>query len=163
VEDSTIETTLDDALTAFYGSGSDPETGLDVDQADLLQLRKACRLLRAIDALRDDNGYYTVIIEASFAAIERTLQYYLYSTGLIDEEDYVDHHRVYELGEAAGLYSEDFKDKLVELWEKNRSRTYYREGVGTAESAALMADLAHQIHSHVLHLSQETHECICRD
>lgn len=161
MDNSQIDDTLDAVTKEFRRSSDAPEEGLAVDDPALLQLRKACRLLEAVNSLQADNGYYTVIIEASFAAIERTIQFYLLETGLLTEDDYVSHETVYERGESAGLYGPDFKDKLIDLWENNRSRTYYREGVGTGTSAQLMTDLARQIHEHVLHLAGATHECIC--
>jgi len=119
-------------------------------------------MLEAVQSLQAQNGYYTVIIEASFASIERSIQFYLREKDYIREDDFVDHRNVYDLGENAALYSTDFKQKLVQLWENNRSRTYYREGVGTDKSARLMVDLAEQIHRHILQLAGESHECICK-
>lgn len=178
MDNSSIEDTLDVILAEFRTEVENPETGLDVEDPALLQLRKACRLLEAVNSLREQNGYYTVVIEAPetwrvsgsqeifdfrayFSAIERTLQFYLQEKGYIREDDFVDHRKVYELGENAALYGPDFREKLVELWENNRSRTYYREGFGTERSAELMADLAQQIHSHVLQLAGHSHDCIC--
>jgi len=63
------------------------------------------------------------------------------------------------MGEDAALYNTDFKQKLIQLWENNRSRTYYREGVGTEKSAELMAELAESIHTHILQLTGQNHEC----
>lgn len=56
----------------------DYEEGLDPDahDPDVIQLRKACRLLDACRLLRDHDGYHTSVIEMSFAAIERTLEFY---------------------------------------------------------------------------------------
>ena len=163
MDDSRIEEALDAVMEEFRRGSDDPEAGLDIDDPAVLQLRKSCRLLEAVDSLQSANGYYTVIIEASFAAIERTIQFYLLEKDLLAEDDYVDHETVYERGEDAGLYGPDFGDKLITLWENNRSRTYYREGVGTATSAGLMTDLARQLHDHVLQLAGLSHECICSE
>lgn len=161
MDDSHIEETLDKALEEFRGARGKYESGLDVDDPALLQLRKSCRLIEAIEVLKDENGYYTLIIEASFAVIERTIQFYLLEKGLISSDDFIDHKIVYEKGEKAGLYREDFKDKLLELWKNNRSRTYYRGGVGTERSAELMTEMAKEIHDHILQLSGKSHKCIC--
>lgn len=161
MDNSSIEDSLDDVLQEFRTGSGQPETGLETDDPALLQLRKSCRMLAAVNSLQDQNGYYTVIIEASFASIERSIQFYLQEKGYIKEDEFVDHRKVYELGENAALYGSEFKKKLIRLWENNRSRTYYREGVGTEKSAALMIELAEQIHSHVLQLAGESHECIC--
>jgi hypothetical protein len=77
MEVSSIEQLLDDATKLFERRGKDFEEGLDVDDPTLLQLRKACRLLDAATFLQNEDGYYTVIVETSFAAIERTIQFYL--------------------------------------------------------------------------------------
>lgn len=163
MEDSGIEDTLDEAIEAFRRSPTVPEDGLSVDDPALLQLRKACRLLDAAEFLEGEDGYFTIVIEASFSVIERTLQFYLLDQEVLDAADFVSHEHVYELGEQAGLYDADFRDKLLDLWSNNRSRTYYREGVSSAASAAHMVALARHVHDHVLQLAGLSHECICRD
>ena len=73
-----IENALANAEDAFQRSPENPETGLEfVTDPTILQLRKACRLLDAAQFLIDRNGHYTVIIEASFVAIERSIQFYV--------------------------------------------------------------------------------------
>jgi signal transduction histidine kinase len=161
MENSQIEATLDKALETFRHAPETPETGLDVDDPALLQLRKACRLLDAAEFLEAANGYYTLVIEASFAVIERTLQSYLLQKDIIHDDDFVTHEQVYDLGEQAGLYNKDVRDKLLGLWQNNRSRTYYREGIGSEQSAAHMTTLARDIHDHVLQLAGNAHQCIC--
>jgi hypothetical protein len=161
MDNSNVEDLLDEATGLFEQRGSRFEEGLDVDDPSLLQLRKACRLIDATQFLRREDGYYTVIVEASFAAIERTIQFYLLDTDLLHEDEYVNHERVYELGKDAGLYSREFEGKLTNLWRNNRSDTYYREGVATQQRAEKMLELAEAIHSHVLQLAGQSHECIC--
>ncbi len=161
MDDSRIEDTLDEVAHEFRRRTRDTETGLDVDEPALLQLRKSCRLLDAVQSLREQNGHYTLIIEASFASIERTIQFYLLEKGYIEEDEFVDHRKVYEHGEYAALYGSDFRQKLVDLWKNNRSRTYYREGTGSERTADLMVELAEQVHRHVLQLAGESHRCIC--
>jgi hypothetical protein len=161
VDNSRTEDLLEESLELFEQRSGEVEEGLDTDDMELLQLRKACRLLEAASFLEDEDGYYTVIIEASFAAIERTIQFYLLQTGLLHEDEYVNHDTVYERGLEAGLYGEEFREKLIGLWRNNRSKTYYREGVGTEERAQIMIKLAYSIHDYVLQLAGEKHECIC--
>jgi hypothetical protein len=161
MEGSPIEEALDDALDTFRQSPETPETGLAVDDPALLQLRKACRLLEAAEFLQAENGYYTLVIEASFAVVERTLQFYLLEHDLLNEDDFVTHEHVYDLGVQAGLYDDDVRDKLLALWRNNRSRTYYREGIGSQQGAAHMTALARQLHDHVLQLAGRSHDCIC--
>lgn len=161
MDDSDVEALLDEALGLFERAGTGFEAGLDVGDSTLLQLRKACRLIDAAAFLNERDGYYTVVVEASFAAIERSIQFYLLDAGLLHEDEYVDHADVYRMGENAGLYDGTFADKLTALWRNNRSDTYYREGIATAERAAKMLELAAAVHAHVLQLAGESHECIC--
>jgi hypothetical protein len=163
VENSRIEAALDDAIEAFRGTTDAPEDGLTVDDPAVLQLRKACRLLEAGEFLAAENGYYTLVIEASFGVIERTLQFYLLETELLHEDEFVSHEHVYDRGEQAGLYSADVRDKLLGLWRNNRSRTYYREGIGSRNTAARMITLARQLHDHVVQLAGHSHDCLCGD
>lgn len=161
MENSDVEDLLDEAQSLFERAGETVEAGLDVDDAATLQLRKACRLIAAARFLRDRDGYYTVIVETSFAAIERTIQFYLLEGGLLHEDEYVDHAAVYERGTQAGLYDEAFAGKLDALWRNNRSETYYREGIATRARAEKMLALAEAIHAYVLQLAGQRHECIC--
>ena len=161
MDDSHIEDKLDEVQNLFNRRPEEVETGLDVDDPGMLQLRKACRLLEAARHLIEENGYYTVVIETSFGAIERTLQFYLLENDFLHPDEYIDHQAVYEESYEAGLYNQEFRDKLVELWRNNRSRSYYREGVGSNERAEKMLGLAEAIHEHVLQLAGESHECIC--
>lgn len=67
-----IKPELSTAAEAFRRGEQTTEAGLDVKSADLIQLRKACRLLSGAGRLLED-GYYTLTIEAAFTSIERTL------------------------------------------------------------------------------------------
>jgi hypothetical protein len=84
-----------DALAAaersFEKSPETIEEGLDVDEAELVQLRRACRLLAAASRLRDE-GYYTVVIESSFVAIERTIQFHLIHDGAMEASEVISSH-----------------------------------------------------------------------
>lgn len=74
MDDSNVEDALDRAEERFQNTrGQTSEPGLDMADTALIQLRKACRLLEAARTLRERNGFYTVVIEASFVAIERSL------------------------------------------------------------------------------------------
>lgn len=161
MENSSVEELLDEAQDLFDRPGNRFEDGLDVDDPALLQLRKACRLIDAAQFLQKEDGYYTVIVETSFAAIERTIQFHLLETGLLHEDEFVNHETVYQDGTRAGLYNQAFADKLTHLWRNNRSDTYYREGIATEKRAAKMLQLAEAVHSHVLQLAGKSHECIC--
>lgn len=161
MENSDIEAYLDEAQALFEQSGEKYEEGLDVDEPALLQLRKACRLLAAARHLRNEGGFYTVVVETSFGAIERTIQFYLLENDHLHRDEYVNHEEVYRRGMRAGLYDQRFAGKLDTLWRNNRSETYYREGIATKERARKMLDLADAVHHHVLQLAGMNHECIC--
>ena len=81
-----IEQLIDNVQAAFDRRPTDIEAGLDVEDAALLQLRKACRLLAGAEALQDAS-YYTLVIEASFVAIERTVEFRLLERGTIQPDD----------------------------------------------------------------------------
>ncbi|PSQ61012.1 MAG: hypothetical protein BRD23_01060 [Halobacteriales archaeon SW_9_67_25] len=59
-----IEHLIDNVQSAFDRRPSEIESGLDVDDAALLQLRKACRLLAGARTLQDAD-YYTPVIGRS--------------------------------------------------------------------------------------------------
>lgn len=161
MDNSHIEDKLDEVQELFDRRPEEVETGLDVDDNSMLQLRKGCRLLEAARHLIEENGYYTVVIEACFGSIERTLQFYLLENDFLHPDEYIDHQAVYQQSHEAGLYNQEFRDKLVNLWRNNRSKSYYREGVGSQERAEKMLELAEEIHGHVLQLAGQSHECIC--
>lgn len=137
------------------------EEGLDVDDPELIQLRRACRLLAAGSTLLE-TGYYTVVIESSFVAIERTIQFRLIHDGAVAPEQVISSHRqLYERGAETGLYDERFSEKLADLWNQNRTKTYYRLGIATEEQAKAMYQLATNSHRHLVSMSRVKHECLC--
>ncbi|WP_247004950.1 hypothetical protein [Halosolutus gelatinilyticus] len=154
-----LEAALADAEDAFQRKPENPEVGLEyVSDPALIQLRKACRLLDAAGFLRDRNGHFTVIIESSFVAIERSIQFY------VEEKGYdvagQRHTEVYELGVRAGLFSRDVADRLEALWIENRSESYYRTGVAGEYRARTIHELATRLHDEIVRLTR-TRDCIC--
>lgn len=117
-----IETALAAAEDAFQRSPEIPEVGFEhVTDQTVLQLRKACRLLDAARFLLDRNGHFTVIIEASFVAIERSVQFYAETRGYpVPGQSHTD---VYDRGVQAGLFSQNVADRLEALWTDNRSES----------------------------------------
>lgn len=81
-----IDQLVDDVQAAFDRCPTDVESGLDVDDAALLQLRKECRLLAGAATLRDE-GDDTLVIEASFVTIERTIEFRLLERGTVTPDD----------------------------------------------------------------------------
>lgn len=107
-------------------------------------------------------GYYTVVIESSFVAMERTIQFRLIHDDAMEASEVIrSHRRLYERGAEVGLYDEAFADDLAELWNQNRTKTYYRLGLATEEQAMAVHDLATDLHQHLVDGSGVSHECIC--
>jgi len=162
MDSSYVEDSLEDAQQAFERTATQKESGLDIDDDALLQLRKACRLVDAARYVRTQNGYYTVVIESTFVAIERSIHFYLlYATGM-DSTEFVTHADIYKRGAEANLYSQSFGDRLREVWRENRSKTYYRQAVGDQTQADAMLQLATDIHRYIVEHVSVSHECICK-
>lgn len=154
-----LEEALANAEDAFQRRPENPEVGLEyVSDPDVLQLRKACRLLDAASFLLDRNGHYTVIIESSFVAIERSIQFYVEQKGY--DVAGQRHTEVYELGVRAGLFSHDIADRLENLWIENRSESYYRTGVAGEYRTQTIHRLAVQLHNEIVRLTR-TQDCLC--
>lgn len=161
MENNGVLDALTEAERSFERVPEVIETGLDVEEAELVQLRRACRLLAAASLLLD-RGYYTVVIESSFVAIERTIQFRLVHDGAMSESEVISsHRRLYQRGTEIGLYDEPFGDDLAELWNQNRTKTYYRLGVATEGQAEAMQSLANELHQHLVGGSHASHECLC--
>jgi HEPN domain-containing protein len=161
MENSDVVDALDAAERSFEQSPENIEEGLDVEEAELVQLRRACRLLEAASRLLDD-GYYTVVIESSFVTVERTIQFRLIHDGAMEASEVISsHRRLYQRGAEVGLYDEAFGERLAELWNQNRTKTYYRLGIATEAQAEAMHGLATEIHRNLVNPSQVRHECLC--
>lgn len=158
---SRIEQLIDDVQAAFDRRPTEIESGLDVEDAALLQLRKGCRLLAGANALREAE-YYTLVIEASFVAIERTVEFRLLERGTIQPDDLPGTHPgVYREAAAIGVFSESVAADLADLWREHRAKTYYQDGLATADRAEKLYTLATEIHSFVIGRSSHGHECRC--
>lgn len=156
-----IEQLLEDAQAAFDRRPTDIESGLDVSDAALLQLRKACRLLAGADALQEQ-GHYTLVIEASFVTIERTVEFRLLERGTTEPTDLPGTHPgVYHEAAATGIFTESMADDLADLWRDHRAKTYYQDGLAAAERAETMYPLAQEVHAFVVGRSSQGHECLC--
>ena len=157
-----IRARLDAAEQAFETRPDEIETGLDVDDPELVQLRRACRLLAA-GSLLLERGFYTVVIESAFVAIERSIQFRLVHDGAMAPEQVIsNHNRLYQRGVEIGLFDDAFGDRLADLWNQNRTKTYYRLGIATRDQAESMHRLATDVHEHLVSTSRVKHECICQ-
>ena len=158
---SQIDQLVSEVQAAFDRRPTQIEPGLDVEDASLLQLRKGCRLLAGADTLRDAE-YYTLVIEASFVAIERTVEFRLLERGTMDPNDLPGTHPgVYREAAAIGLFADPVAEDLADLWREHRAKTYYQDGLAAADRAEAMYELASEIHEFVVGRSRQGHECIC--
>ncbi|SFR98128.1 hypothetical protein SAMN05216559_1977 [Halomicrobium zhouii] len=156
-----IEQYIDDVQAAFDRRPAQIESGLDVDDASLLQLRKACRLLAGAASLRDE-GYYTLVIEASFVAIERTVEFRLLERGTMEPADLPGTHPgVYREAASIGIFAESTAEDLADLWREHRAKTYYQDGLAAADRAEKMYALATEVHAFIVGRSTRGHECFC--
>jgi hypothetical protein len=152
---------IEDVQAAFDRRPTEIETGLDIEDAALLQLRKGCRLLAGADSLRNA-GYYTLVIEASFVAIERTVEFRLLERGAMQPDDLPGSHPgVYQEAATAGLFAESTANDLADLWREHRAKTYYQDGLASADRAEAMYALATEIHDFIIGRSGQGHECVC--
>jgi len=156
-----IERLVEEVQTVFDHRPTDVEAGLDVEDPALLQLRKACRLLAGA-AVLEDEGYDTLVIEASFDAIERTVEFRLLERGTTEPDDLPGSHPgVYREAATVGIFSESVAEDLADMWREHRAKTYYRDGLVTTERARKMHELATEIHAFVVGRSAQGHECLC--
>lgn len=156
-----IEELLTEAQAAFDRYPTDIESGLDVSDAAILQLRKACRLLAGADVLHEQ-GYYTLVIESSFVAIERTVEFRLLERGTMEPDDLPGTHPgMYREAAAAGIFSESMANNLADLWRDHRAKTYYQDGLAADERADTMCALAKEVHAFVVGRSSQGHQCLC--
>lgn len=161
IDHDAVEPALSNAREAFRRGGQTQETGLEVSSADLIQLRKACRLLSGADRLLED-GYYTLTIEAAFSSIERSLLFWLITEGHHDpSRPPQSHTTAINRSAAVGFLTDDVATEIEELWNENRAHTYYQDGMATEVRATSMVALAAEMHSQIIHLAGHAHDCIC--
>jgi hypothetical protein len=148
------------AVVAAFNRRGTVEPGLDVEGDALLQLRKACRILDGIRALRDIDRHHTLVVEGSFAALERTVQFYVVDRGLAESNDLLSHEDTFDYGVQTGVFSQSTKAELIELWKNHRNSTYYQQERATAEQATAMLTYAECMHEHIPNLAGRAHDCI---
>lgn len=156
-----IDALVEEVQSAFDRHPTAVETGLDVDDAALLQLRKACRLLSGAGNLLDAE-FYTLVIEASFVAIERTVEFRLLDRGELTPKNLPGSHTaIYDEAASIGIFSVETARDLEDLWREHRAKTYYQDGLATRLRAETLLELAAEGHEFVVGRSSRGHECIC--
>ena len=157
-----VTAALSTAQESFRRHQGELEETLDPANAETTQLRKGCRMLEACRTLRLNDGYHTSVIEMSFGAIERTLQFYVLVESNDTIGDFQTHRYAFDRAAELGLFSRSLCDDLIELRRQNRSAAYYRNTVATDEQAEAMFGLAVEIHDFVTRHLRRSEECGCR-
>lgn len=148
------------------------ETGFESDELpdEAIQTRRACRALRLADALRaKDYGehlghkrFYSAAIELAFQAIERTCQAVLINCDhYSDGQKHSDHAGTLAKSHRAGIWDEGEAEALRELYESQRAKTYYDDGIPSESRANAMVDLAHEVHGLAVAARLKEEQCIC--
>lgn len=162
---SEVVKALRSAETAFasYRTNVTFEEALVPDDTETTQLRKACRLLDACRVLRENDGFYTSVIEMSFGAIERTVEFYVLLQSTDTVRDFQNHRYAFDRAATLGLFSQSTCDDLYQLHVDNRSAAYYRDTVATKEQARTMFELAVAIHESTTGYLRRSHACRCSE
>lgn len=155
-----IDGLIDEAQAVFDRRPNSIEDGLDVAEGGVLQLRKSCRLLAGAVVLLD-RGFYTLVIEASFVAIERVVEFKLLESGVESRDLPGIHPGVYREAAQRGILSEQTAESLRDLWQNHRAKTYYQDGLAAKTRAETVFELASVTHEFVVNLSSKKHECLC--
>ncbi|ACV48658.1 MULTISPECIES: hypothetical protein [Halomicrobium] len=154
---------LDAAIDAFNEAGHGVptrETAIDTDTDWKTQLTKSCRLLAATDHLAG-NGYYTATIELCFGATERSVEAYALAEGGDELRDFHDHTHCYDRAATLGLLTRDTIADLKDLYDTNRTGSYYGGRRPTEQQATTMRRLSESLHTHVTNQIREGGVCIC--
>lgn len=86
---------METAANAFRDSrGQAHEATLEPETPAVTQFRRACRLLDACRVLQANDGYPTCVVELSFGAVERSVQYYVLAKTTDTVQEYHDHETV---------------------------------------------------------------------
>jgi len=157
-----IEALIDEVQAAFDRRPTDIEAGLDVEDAALLQLRKACRLLAGAEALRDAS-YYTLVIEASLSQLNAPSNFGSSSAAARCSRMISPVPTLVSIGRLQQPVSSGSRwpRTLADLWRDHRAKTYYQDGLASAGRADAMYELATELHAYVTGRSRQGHECIC--
>lgn len=159
----TITEALSAAIDAFNEEGYGVPTREEAINSDAdwkTQLTKACRLLAAIDTL-SDQSFYTATIELCFGATERSVEAYALAEGGDDLNDFHDHTTCYDRATALGLLSDPTTRDLRQLYDTNRTDSYYGGRLPTERQADTMQQLAQSVHEYATDQIREGGVCVC--
>lgn len=156
---------LDAVVDAFDETGAGiptREARIDAEFPWTTQLTKACTLLDLLNRI-EGREWYTARIELAFGAIERSLEAYALSEGgdrLLDFQTQP-HTHCYVRAAELGLLSRTTTDLLVDVYDDNRTDSYYGGRRPTKEQATAMHRLADAIHDHARSQVREGGVCTC--
>lgn len=141
------------------------QDSLSWQQADAdVQLGKACAMLGTCRQLRDGTNDNVSIVELSFNAIERSLQFYLVDMTAAESSDYHEHGGVYRDIEKRRVFSdENIADRIDSFRAEHRSRIYYDIERPGRDLALGMHDLAEEIHSYIVMFADAQSRCGCEE
>lgn len=137
------------------------EDGISADADWKTQLTKACRLLKVVETLQSQDGYYTAVIEVCFGAIERSIEAYALSMTNDILQDFQDHQFSYERAHQIGLFERQTAEEMKNLYSENRTESYYGGGRPTEAQAEAMTDLAIAVHQFAVSQIREGGVCLC--
>lgn len=165
--DASDPTHITDALAAAIDAFNEEgfgvptrEEAIDPDADWKTQLTKACRLLAAVERI-DGRGYYTATIELCFGATERSVEAYALAEGGDELDDFHDHTHCYNRATALGLLSVSTTKDLGNLYDTNRTDSYYGGRRPTEQQADAMRRLSRSIHEYVTDQIREGGVCVC--
>lgn len=124
---TTITQALEAAIDAFNEEGygvPTREEDIDADAAWKTQLTKPCQLRAAVEHI-EGHGFYTATIEFCFGVTERSVEAYALAEGGDDIDDFHDRTYCYERASALGLLSTGTTDDIQQLYDTNRTDSYY--------------------------------------
>lgn len=158
-----ITDALDAAVDAFNEEGYGVPTREDAIDSDAdwkTQLTKACRLLAAVENITGQ-VFYTATIELCFGATERSVEAYALAEGGDELNDFHDHTSCYDRATDLGLLSGTTTRELRQLYDTNRTDSYYGGRRPTERQADTMQQLAQRVHEHVTNQIREGGVCVC--
>jgi len=160
-------TAITDALAAAIDAFNEEGYGVPTREEEIdpdadwkTQLTKACRLLAAVEHI-EDQGFYIATIELCFGATERSVEAYALAEGGDDLDDFHDHTYCYERASALGLLSTTTTEDLRQLYNTNRTDSYYGGQQPTEQQAVAMRNLSRSVHDHVRNQIREGGVCVC--
>ena len=159
-----IRDALEKAQDAFQERGRGRpsyEDGIEQGGGWETQITKACRLIEVADVIREQDGYHTAVIELCFGAIERSIEGYAVGMTEGEVEAFGDHEYSYRRAHETGLFGQKTAERMEELYNENRTESYYGGGRPTDTQADSMHELAREVHSFAVEQIQDSGVCIC--